>query len=76
MSLKKIHDEQPEKFEFTKENLELANNILKKYPSNRRKSAVMPLLYIAQNQNNNWIPLAAMKYIGNFYLCHMSMFMK
>ena len=66
MSLKKVHDEQPEKFEFTKENLELANNILKKYPSNRRKSAVMPLLYIAQNQNNNWIPLAALKYIGNF----------
>ena len=24
----------------------------------------MPLLYLAQKQNNNWIPLAAMKYIG------------
>ena len=66
MSLKKVHDKQPEKFEFTKENLELAHNILKKYPEGRKKSAVMPLLYLAQNQNHNWIPLAALKYIGKF----------
>ena len=26
----------------------------------------MPLLYLAQNQNDNWIPLAALKYIGKF----------
>ena len=71
MSLKKIHDEQPEKFEFTKENLELANNILKKYPQDKKKSAVMPLLYLAQNQNNNWIPLAALNTLVNFYLCHI-----
>ena len=64
MSLKKIHDNQPDKFEFTKANLELADKILKKYPSDQKKSAVMPLLYLAQNQNENWIPLAAMKYIG------------
>ena len=25
----------------------------------------MPLLYLAQKQNNNWIPLAAMKHIAN-----------
>ena len=66
MSLKKIHDNQPDKFEFTKANLELADKILKKYPSDQKKSAVMPLLYLAQNQNENWIPLAAMKYIGKF----------
>ena len=66
MSLKKIHDNQPDKFEFTKTNLELAEKIIKKYPSDQRKSAVMPLLYLAQNQNENWIPLAAMKYIAKF----------
>ena len=26
----------------------------------------MPFLYLAQKQNENWIPLAAMKYIGNY----------
>ena len=66
MSLKKVHDKQPDTFEFTKENLELADKILKKYPKDRKKSAVMPLLYLAQNQNNNWIPLAALKYVGKF----------
>tara|TARA_B100000029_G_scaffold208676_1_gene206532 strand:+ start:769 stop:1371 length:603 start_codon:yes stop_codon:yes gene_type:complete len=66
MSVKKVHDQQPESFEFSKENLEAAKNILKKYPEKNKKSAVMPLLYLAQEQNNNWIPLAALKYIGNF----------
>ena len=66
MSLKKVHDIQPDSFEFNQENLELAKNILKKYPEGRKKSAVMPLLYLAQNQNNSWLPLAALKYVGNF----------
>ena len=66
MSLKKIHDQQPEFFEFTKENKDAAENILKKYPETRKKSAVMPFLYLAQRQNKNWIPLTAMKYIAKY----------
>ena len=42
-----------------------ADEILKRYPKKNKKSAVMPFLYLAQKQNNNWIPLAAMKYIAN-----------
>ena len=66
MSLKKVHDQQPDSFEFSKVNLETASNTLKKYPEARKKSAVMPLLYLAQRQNENWIPLAAMKYIAKY----------
>jgi len=66
MSLKKIHDLQPDSFELSKANLEIAKGILKKYPEGRKKSAVMPLLYLAQRQNDNWIPLAAMKYIAKY----------
>ena len=66
MSLKKIHDQQPKSFEFTKENKDSAEKILKKYPENKKKSAVMPFLYLAQRQNENWIPLTAMKYIAKF----------
>ena len=66
MSLKKIHDVQPENFIFSDKNLKIANDILKKYPVKNKKSAVMPLLYLVQNQNENWIPLADMKYIGKF----------
>ena len=66
MSLKKIHDQQPEAFGFTKENEAAAEKILKKYPENRKKSAVMPFLYLTQRQNDNWIPLTAMKYIAKY----------
>jgi len=66
MSLKKIHDEQPKEFKFSDKNLEQAELILKKYPEKNKKSAVMPFLYLAQKQNKNWIPLAAMKYIANY----------
>ena len=65
MSLKKVHDVQPKDFKFSEENLKKAVDILKRYPEKNKKSAVMPLLYLAQKQNENWIPLAAMKYIGN-----------
>ncbi len=65
MSLKKVHDVQPDEFEFSKENLKHAEEILKKYPKENKKSAVMPFLYLAQKQNENWIPLSAMKYIAN-----------
>ena len=66
MSLKKIHDEQPKEFKFSDENLKQAELILKKYPEKNKKSAVMPFLYLAQKQNKNWMPLAAMKYIANY----------
>ena len=64
MSLKKVSKEQPDKFEFSEENLSLAKKIVLNYPIGKKKSAVMALLYLAQKQNNNWIPLVAMKYIA------------
>ena len=64
MSIKKISKEQPDKFEFTLDNLEKAKKVIKKYPDGKQQSSVMSLLYLAQKQNNNWIPLAAIKYIG------------
>tara|TARA_B100001063_G_C16643232_1_gene491949 strand:- start:355 stop:960 length:606 start_codon:yes stop_codon:yes gene_type:complete len=66
MSVKKVHDKQPEDFKFSVENLKKVEQILKKYPEKNKKSAVMPLLYLAQRQNENWIPLAAMKYIAKY----------
>ena len=66
MSLKKVHSEQPKEFKFSTENIKKVEEILKRYPDKNKKSAVMPLLYLAQRQNENWIPLAAMKYIANY----------
>ena len=64
MSLKKISKDQPDTFEFSEKNLEISKKIIDKYPKGKQSSAVMALLYLAQRQNQNWIPLAAMKYIG------------
>ena len=64
MTIRRISKEQPENFEFTKESLDEANKIIAKYPNGKQQSAVMALLYIAQKQHENWIPLSAMKYIG------------
>ena len=66
MSLKKPAKNQPEKFEFNPSSFEAAKDIIAKYPKGKQQSAVMALLYIAQRQNDNWIPLAAMKYIAKF----------
>ena len=64
MSSKKISKTQPELFEFTEENFKKADNEIKKYPKERKASAILALLYLAQNQNDNWIPLAAIKYVA------------
>ena len=64
MSIKKISKTQPDKFEFSSENLEIAKKIISNYPKGKQQSAVMSLLYLAQRQNKNWIPLVAMKYVA------------
>ncbi len=66
MSLKKVSKNQPEIFKFSEKNLEIAKKIISNYPEGKQQSAVMAFLYIAQKQNNNWIPLSAMKYIAKF----------
>ena len=66
MSLRRPAKNQPDTFEFSSSSMEEANKIVLKYPEGKQQSAVMALLYIAQKQNDNWIPLAAMKYIAKF----------
>ena len=66
MSIKKIHKNQPKIFEFNEKSMKEAKKIVSNYPNGKQQSAVMALLYIAQRQNDNWIPLQAMKYIAKF----------
>jgi len=66
MSIKKISKTQPESFEFSKDNLLEAENEIKKYPKGRKASAILALLFLVQKQNDNWIPLAAIKYVAKF----------
>ena len=56
MSGNELAIDQPEKFEFSAENLKLIEAIIAKYPAGRQASAVIPLLDIAQRQHDNWLP--------------------
>ena len=64
MSRKHVEQNQPDTFDFSAANQKRIEEILKKYPPERKKSAVMPLLDLAQRQHDNWIPNAAIKKIG------------
>lgn len=52
-------------FNFTSDNLEQAKRIIAKYPDGRERSAIIPLLYIAQKQNDGWLPVPAIEYVAN-----------
>ena len=51
-------DETP--FEFTEENYKAIEVLMTKYPSNYKSSCVLPVLFLAQKQNNNFLTLSAM----------------
>jgi NADH-quinone oxidoreductase subunit E len=62
MSVRRLAAEQPDDFVFTPENLEWAQAIIQKYPEGRQASAVIPLLWRAQEQNGGWVSEPALRY--------------
>jgi NADH-quinone oxidoreductase subunit E len=52
-------------FSFTADNLARAQKIIAKYPEGRQASAVIPLLDMAQRQNENWLSRPAMDYVAD-----------
>ena len=63
MMLRRIDKDQPETFAFTKSNLSWAEKQISKYPKDRQQSAVIPLLYRAQEQEG-WISKPAIEFIA------------
>jgi NADH-quinone oxidoreductase subunit E len=57
---------QPAKFAFNKENAEWAQAQLTKYPPGRQQSAVIPLLWRAQEQADGWLPQKAIEHVAEF----------
>ena len=62
----RIKKQQQEDFKFNKKNLAKAKEIIAKYPEGRQKSAILPLLDLAQRQNDNWLSVAAIEYVANY----------
>ncbi|MDP2802900.1 MAG: NADH-quinone oxidoreductase subunit NuoE [Phreatobacter sp.] len=56
---------QPASFAFTPDNLAWAQKTVGNYPSERKASAVIPLLWRAQEQHAYWLPKAAIEYIAD-----------
>jgi NADH-quinone oxidoreductase subunit E len=49
---------------FSEEKLQKVNEIIARYPEDRQKSALLPLLHIAQEENNGWLSVEAMDYVA------------
>ena len=55
---------QPKDFSFSAENLAWAQNAIKKYPPGRQQSAVISLLWRAQEQSGGWLPQKAIEAVA------------
>ncbi|GAB4166820.1 MAG: NADH-quinone oxidoreductase subunit NuoE [Rickettsiaceae bacterium] len=53
-------------FSFNKDNALKAKEIIAKYPEGRQRSAMLPLLDLAQRQNGGWLSNAAIEYVASF----------
>lgn len=62
--LRRLHKDQPASFEFTPANLAWAEGQISKYPEGRQASAIIPLLWRAQEQHG-WLTRPAIEYVAN-----------
>ena len=65
MSVRRLDPVQPESFAFTPANLVWARETIQKYPEGKQASAVIPLLWRVQEQNEGWVSKPAMEYVAN-----------
>src|SRR5438874_10204012 len=66
MSVRRLADAhlQPKEFSFTAENRAWAQVQVAKYPQGREASAVIPLLWRAQEQAGGWLPQKAIEHVA------------
>jgi NADH-quinone oxidoreductase E subunit len=67
---RRIADNQPDHFDFSADNKKKIKTILAKYPKERKNSAVLPLLDLAQRQHDNWLPMKAIEAVAE--ICDMA----
>ena len=50
---------------FSEDTLAVANKIIARYPEGKQKSALIPLLHLAQAEFDGWLSPAAMDYVAS-----------
>lgn len=65
MAARRLDPDQPAAFAFTPENLAWAKANIANYPEGKQASAVIPLLWRAQEQHANWLPEPAIRYVAD-----------
>ena len=61
MSVRRLAEKQPPSFAFNSANLDWAKTQIAKYPAGRQQSAVIPILWRAQEQCGGWLPQKAIE---------------
>jgi NADH-quinone oxidoreductase subunit E len=64
MAPRRLAENQPASFAFTAENLVWAKERIAKYPEGRQASAVISLLWRAQEQSGGWVPQKAIEHVA------------
>jgi NADH-quinone oxidoreductase subunit E len=64
MAVRRLHPDQPAHFAFNADNMAWAKETIAKYPPGKQASAVIPLLWRAQEQEG-WCTEPAMRYVGD-----------
>jgi NADH-quinone oxidoreductase subunit E len=65
MTVRRLAEKQPKDFAFTPENISWAKREITKYPEGRQASAVIPLLWRAQEQAGCWLPEPAIRHVAD-----------
>src|SRR5262245_7316432 len=65
MAVRRLDPNQPASFAFTADNVAWAQATIAKYPPGKQASAVIPLLWRAQEQNQGWLPEPAMRVVAD-----------
>ncbi len=64
MSVRRLDPVQPDSFAFSAENLAWAKKLMGNYPPGKQASAVIPVLWRAQEQNNGWVTRASIECVA------------
>tara|TARA_Y100000590_G_scaffold183006_1_gene208490 strand:- start:1401 stop:1991 length:591 start_codon:yes stop_codon:yes gene_type:complete len=62
--INKVNEEINENFEWSDENFTKISSIIKKYPQGKQQSAVIPVLDLAQRQNEGWLSKNALEKVA------------